>query len=304
MKYDLFVSYSRRDFDEVQDFLKVLKNCIPSIEYWFDVDGIESGDEFEEKIISAIDGSSYVLFAISDNSLNSTWTKDEVMYARNTGKKVIPILLKGAKLYGWFLFKFGRIDCIDITNDIQISKLMKNLSAWIKKELVPVSTEVGYVNYLDGNINKSAREQILSTSSSKSETVRLRRMSEVKENKDVSPRFSGIYNGIDYDKLDPLFVDVARSVVLAQNASITLIQRSFGVGHDRAQRIMEQLCNVGIVGDNVDGNSRKVLYADVAELESRLSMQFEDSENRIDDSGMEMKDIRSMFDDIFNNGKK
>lgn len=134
MKYDLFISYSRKDFDEVNAFLRTLCEQIPTLTYWFDITGIESGDEFEEKIITAINNSSYVLFALSDNSINSQWTKDEVMYAKNTGKKIIPVLLKGATLKnGWFLFKFGRVDCIDSTNPVQVNKLINNLSVWISK---------------------------------------------------------------------------------------------------------------------------------------------------------------------------
>ena len=141
MKYDLFISYSRKDFNEVSSILETIKTAIPKLSYWFDIDGIESGDEFEDKIISAIDNSSYVLFALSENSIQSQWTKDEVMYAKNTDKKVIPILLKGAQMKGWFLFKFGRIDCIDSTNTLQIQKLLQNLSDWTGKDCVDFSAE-------------------------------------------------------------------------------------------------------------------------------------------------------------------
>ena len=141
MKYDLFISYSRKDFDEVSSLLETIKTAIPNLSYWFDIDGIESGDEFEDKIISAIDNSSYVLFALSENSIQSQWTKDEVMYAKNTDKKVIPVLLKGAQMKGWFLFKFGRIDCIDSTNTLQIEKLLQNLSDWTGKDCVDFSAE-------------------------------------------------------------------------------------------------------------------------------------------------------------------
>ena len=141
MKYDLFISYSRKDFNEVSSILETIKTAIPNLSYWFDIDGIESGDEFEDKIISAIDNSSYVLFALSENSIQSQWTKDEVMYAKNTDKKVIPILLKGAQMKGWFLFKFARIDCIDSTNTLQIEKLLQNLSDWTGKDRVDFSAE-------------------------------------------------------------------------------------------------------------------------------------------------------------------
>ena len=145
MKYDIFISYSRKDFDEVSTLMEKIREEIPGISMWFDVSGIESGDDFEDKIISAIDDSSYLLFALSDNSLDSEWTKKEVMYARNTGKKVIPVLLKGAQLKKWFLFKFGTIDCIDSTSSVQMDKLCRNLSDWTGKK--PVIASPGSVLY-------------------------------------------------------------------------------------------------------------------------------------------------------------
>ena len=141
MKYDVFISYSRKDLDEVSSILETIKTAIPNLSYWFDINGIESGDEFEDKIIYAIDNSSYVLFALSENSIQSKWTKDEVMYAKNTEKKVIPILLKGAQMKGWFLFKFGRIDCIDSTNTLQMEKLLQNMSDWTGKDRADFSAE-------------------------------------------------------------------------------------------------------------------------------------------------------------------
>ena len=145
-KYDVFISYSRKDYDEVKAFVDMLKRSIPTLNVWFDIDGIESGDEFDEKIIDAIENSFCVLFALSDNSLQSQWTKDEVMYAKNMGIKVIPILLDGAKLKGWFLFKFGRIDYINSKNQKDVEKLIGNLSSWIKKTTdnvnIPPSTNI------------------------------------------------------------------------------------------------------------------------------------------------------------------
>ena len=87
MKYDLFISYSRKDFDEVSALLETIRKEVPGLSVWFDINGIESGDDFEDKIISAIDDSSYLMFALSDNSLESEWTKAEVMYAKNTGRR-------------------------------------------------------------------------------------------------------------------------------------------------------------------------------------------------------------------------
>lgn len=80
----------------------------------------------------------------------------------------------------------------------------------------------------------------------------------------------GMRGDITSDKLDPLFVDAARAVVLAQHGSTSLIQRKFNVGFNRAGRIMDQLCQTGIVGEQEGSKPRQVLCADEADLEFRL----------------------------------
>lgn len=80
----------------------------------------------------------------------------------------------------------------------------------------------------------------------------------------------GMRGDISSDKLDPLFVDAARAVVLAQHGSTSLIQRKFNVGFNRAGRIMDQLCQTGIVGEQEGSKPRQVLCADEADLEFRL----------------------------------
>ena len=80
----------------------------------------------------------------------------------------------------------------------------------------------------------------------------------------------GIRGDLTLDKLDPLFAEAARVVVLAQHGSTSLIQRKLEVGFNRAGRIMDQLCKTGIVGEQEGSKPRQVLCADEADLEFRL----------------------------------
>jgi len=75
---------------------------------------------------------------------------------------------------------------------------------------------------------------------------------------------------ISPDKLDPLFADAARVVVFAQHGSVSLIQRKLEIGYSRAGRIMDQLCRMGIVGEQKGSNPRQVLCANESELERIL----------------------------------
>lgn len=97
---------------------------------WIDLKGIESGDEFEDVIMRAIDDCKIVLFMLSENSLKSPWTKREVYYAEGEGKRIVPILIDGERLRGWFKFHFGNVDYIDIQSEEQKTKLVENLKSW------------------------------------------------------------------------------------------------------------------------------------------------------------------------------
>lgn len=90
------------------------------------------------------------------------------------------------------------------------------------------------------------------------------------ESVEIGGEGGGLRGDISSDKLDPLFADAARAVVLAQHGSTSLIQRKFNVGFNRAGRIMDQLCQTGIVGEQEGSKPRQVLCSDEADLEFRL----------------------------------
>lgn len=130
MERDIFISYSRLDKEVVLPYVKQISEAVER-ECWIDLKGIESGVEFEEVIIKAIDECQVVLFMLSDSSLRSKWTKREVIYAEDEGKRIVPILVDGERLRGWFKFHFGNVDFIDIHSEEQKEKLITNLRAWL-----------------------------------------------------------------------------------------------------------------------------------------------------------------------------
>lgn len=127
---DVFISYSRDDKLQVHPFAEYISKAI-SKNCWIDLKGIESGDEFEDVIMRAIDECQVVLFMLSDSSLKSKWTKREVLYAEGEGKRIVPVLVDGDKLRGWFKFHFGNVDFIDIQSEEQKEKLIGNLKTWL-----------------------------------------------------------------------------------------------------------------------------------------------------------------------------
>lgn len=60
---------------------------------------------------------------------------------------------------------------------------------------------------------------------------------------------------------DQYFVDAGRFIIEKDKASIGMLQRVFKIGFNRAARIMDQLCEAGVVGEEEGTKPRKVLMS-------------------------------------------
>lgn len=83
---------------------------------------------------------------------------------------------------------------------------------------------------------------------------------------------TGGNSAIDGDPLsDEYFEDVARFVFRQRKASANQIQNTFGIGFNRANKIIMGLADLGIVSsDNIQGKAREVRIKDIEELEDIL----------------------------------
>jgi WD40 repeat protein len=87
---DVFVSYSRRDWE----FVRRLAESIGERgkEIWVDTEGIADGEVFPEAIKRAIEQSDALLFVITPASVASAYCENEVEYARELQKRIVPVL--------------------------------------------------------------------------------------------------------------------------------------------------------------------------------------------------------------------
>ena len=58
------------------------------------------------------------------------------------------------------------------------------------------------------------------------------------------------------------FIDAGRLIIDKDKASIGMLQRTFKIGFNRAARLMDQLCEAGIVGEEEGTKPRKVLMSE------------------------------------------
>lgn len=65
----------------------------------------------------------------------------------------------------------------------------------------------------------------------------------------------------DGTEKDQYFVEAAKFIIEKDKASIGMLQRVFKIGFNRAARIMDQLCEAGVVGEEEGTKPRKVLMS-------------------------------------------
>ena len=75
----------------------------------------------------------------------------------------------------------------------------------------------------------------------------------------------------DTSGLDPYIKEAARFIVEEQVGSVSMIQRKFSIGYNRAGMIMDQLEQLGVVGEPLGSKPREVLVANTEELDEIFS---------------------------------
>lgn len=85
---------------------------------------------------------------------------------------------------------------------------------------------------------------------------------EVVEHMNSSATGGNMMSGSDSaSERDAYFVDAGKLIIDKEKASIGMLQRMFKIGFNRAARIMDQLCEAGVVGPEEGTKPRKVLMS-------------------------------------------
>ena len=132
-KYDVFVSYSRRDTNRVQAIVGEIEK--EGFKAWIDKKGIDSGDEFKTTIVKAIRNSEVFLFFSSKGANESTWTMKEVNTAVHFKKAIIPVKLDNTEYDDSILLELVGLDYVDFTDGTQHSYAISKLTAALRKRI-------------------------------------------------------------------------------------------------------------------------------------------------------------------------
>lgn len=160
-KYDIFISYSRHDLERVKAIKQDLE-LATGASCWMDLEGIESGEQFEKVIISAINRSDTMLFMLSKSSMNSEWALDELDFAKKKKKRIVIVHLEEVEQSDRFYFRYHKYDQIKWNDKAQREKLFRDICLWIGKEqesgsrlpIDVVSKDIKYIRFQNFLKNK------------------------------------------------------------------------------------------------------------------------------------------------------
>lgn len=144
-EYDVFISYSRKDYvDEAtkqiipSNIVSQIKEMLDAngISYWFDEDGVYSGDAFAPLIAKNIKSAKIFLFISSVNSNASEWTSNEIATAQTYKKKIIPFRYDDSVYNDSVIIYIARLDYIEYQSNPSkaLSRLLSSIQTYLKTE--------------------------------------------------------------------------------------------------------------------------------------------------------------------------
>ena len=99
----VFISHAREDREYVEKLAKFLES--EGVDVWFDAQ-LVPGRRFDEEIQQKIERCAAVIVIMTPAAKASDWVQDEIDYAKEKDRDLMPILLAGTKFFG-----IGRIQC-------------------------------------------------------------------------------------------------------------------------------------------------------------------------------------------------
>lgn len=108
----IFFSYSRDDSEFVLDLAKKLRAEGRNV--WLDQLDIETGERWDRSIEKALEEADVLLVVLSKTSVDSDNVMDEVSFALEEGKRVLPVLYEDCDIP----FRLRRLQFADFTTDV------------------------------------------------------------------------------------------------------------------------------------------------------------------------------------------
>lgn len=143
-KYDIFISYSRRNSEFVNQYANEL-SLLYSV--WIDDEVITLGEEFWPRICKGITEASVFMLFVSKNSLKSPWVSREIQEAISNSKTVLVVKIDDADTHVYNAI--NEVEMIDLSQvvsvkdgiEIIVNSLQTHNIHQIEDEMLSVSTD-------------------------------------------------------------------------------------------------------------------------------------------------------------------
>lgn len=109
MSIQVFISYSHSDSEFADRVTRELEQV--GYEVWFDRTDIQTGARWDDEIVKGLNTSQIFVVLLSNQSTESQNVKDEIGYAMDHDKQILPILLEACEVP----FRLRRVQYVDFT---------------------------------------------------------------------------------------------------------------------------------------------------------------------------------------------
>lgn len=145
----IFFSYSRDDTEFVLQLAKNLRQAGANV--WLDQLDISPGSRWDKSIQDALTNSKVLLVILSKTSVESDNVLDEVSFALEEGKRVVPVLLEVCEIP----FRLRRLQYADFTEHHK-----KGIQTLIQTLNLDTEAALKLNDFVDQGIERSKREEI------------------------------------------------------------------------------------------------------------------------------------------------
>lgn len=153
IEYDVFISYARSDYENSETKEKIPNSIVSQIKeylsvnnisYWFDEDGIYSGDAFAKEIANSIKNSKLFLFVSSAHSNKSDWTCREIATATMYKKKILPVKIDDSVYDESVILYLANLDFVDLTRNQEqgLKAMVRSINNYINSNDSIVTPQV------------------------------------------------------------------------------------------------------------------------------------------------------------------
>lgn len=166
IEYDVFISYARSDYEDRKTKEKIPNSMVSQIKeylsvnnisYWFDEDGIYSGDAFAKEIANSIKNSKLFLFISSAHSNKSDWTCREIATATMYKKKILPVKIDESVYDDSVILYLANLDFVDLNRNQEqgLKAMVRSINNYINSNdsIVTPQVKVNIKDTLLGIVN-------------------------------------------------------------------------------------------------------------------------------------------------------